>query len=153
MISTRQEPILITVPFTPPSVNHYKKPAIIRTRDGPRKTFILTPEALAFKNAIAIFARGQTLIPPTAEGKKNVRYALYVVIYQGLQMLRTGESKRRDEVGDGDNYWKCLADGLVDAGVIHTDKKVRRWHLDVEDCDRDNPRTEIRAELIERRFK
>lgn len=148
-----QDVVLITVPLTPPTVNHYKKPAVIRTKEGPRKTFVLTPEAIAFKHAIAILSRGDSIAPQGKEERKNVRYALYVVIYQGRQLQRPGESKRRDEEGDGDNYWKCIADGLVDAGVIHTDKRVRRWHLDVEDCDRDNPRTEIRAELIERRMR
>jgi Holliday junction resolvase RusA-like endonuclease len=48
----------------------------------------------------------------------------------------------KGERGDGDNFWKCIADGLVDAGVIHSDAAVSEWHLYVR-RDRDNPRTVI----------
>lgn len=130
--------VRLTVPLVPPSVNHYKKPVTFRVSGGGvQKGFAVTPEGKAFKQAVAIFARGQTVSPSTPHQRNQVRYALYVTVY-------LGEKQR----GDGDNFWKCIADGLVDAGVIHSDARVRRWRLDVEDNDRGNPRTEIRAAVI-----
>lgn len=121
----------------PPSVNHYKVPVIARTRNGPKKTFMVTPEGKAYKAAVAIFARGQSIAPGTDAERLKVRYALYVKVFLG-----------KGQKGDGDNFWKCIADGLTEAGVIHSDARVRRWRLDVEDTDRENPRTEIWAKVI-----
>lgn len=132
--------IILEIPFCGPSVNHYKKPITLCTSNGPRLSFALTPEAKAFRDAVAIIARGQTLIPPTATEKNKIRYALTVTVFLG-----------NGARGDGDNYWKCIADSLVYAGVIHSDARVRSWHLDVEDGDRDNPRTLIIASVREKR--
>jgi Holliday junction resolvase RusA-like endonuclease len=134
------KPIILEIPFTPPSVNHYKKPITLRTSNGPRLSFALTPEAEAFRDAVAIFARRQTLIPATAAEKKQIRYALTVALFLG-----------KGDRGDGDNYWKCIADSLVNAGVIHSDARVRKWHLEVEDDERENPRTLIIASVCQRR--
>lgn len=134
--------VTLTIPWTPPSVNHYKEPSSKRLRDGSRvKTFKLSPEARAYYDGVAILARGRSITPETKKERDEVRYALYVTVYLG-----TGQR------GDGDNFFKCIADSLQKAGVIHSDARVRRWHLDVEDCDRENPRTEIRVERIERRM-
>ncbi len=133
------KPIILVIPFTPPSVNHYKKPITLRTSTGPRLSFALTAEAEAFRDAVAIFARGQTLIPATAAEKREIRYALTVTLFLG-----------KGERGDGDNYWKCIADSLVNASVIHSDARVRKWHLEVEDDDRENPRTIIIASVCQR---
>lgn len=132
--------IILEIPFTPPSVNHYKKPITLYTSDGPRLSFALTPEAMAFRDAIAIFARGQTLIPLTATEKNKVRYALTATVFLG-----------KGERGDGDNNWKCIADSLVNARVIHSDARVRKWHIEVEDRDRGNPRTLICISLCQQR--
>lgn len=134
--------ITLTIDWTPPSVNHYKEPTSKKLRDGNRvKSWKLSPEAKAFRDIIALKARGRSITPETKKERDQVRYALYVTIYLGA-----------GERGDGDNFWKCIADSLQKAGVIHSDARVRRWHLDVEDCDRENPRTEIRVERIERRL-
>jgi Holliday junction resolvase RusA-like endonuclease len=130
--------VRFTVPFLiPPSVNHYKIPVKIRTREGTRQSFAVTPEGLAFKHAVAIFARGMSVSPGTPQLRKKVRYALYVRVYLG-----------KGQRGDGDNFWKCIADGLQEAGVIHSDARVRDWYISVRDEDRENPRTEIRASVI-----
>jgi Holliday junction resolvase RusA-like endonuclease len=132
--------IILEIPFTPPSVNHYKKPITLRTSNGPRLSFALTDEARAFRDAVAIFARGQTLVPLTATERTKIRYALTVTVFLG-----------KNESGDADNYWKCIADSLVKAGVIHSDARVRRWHIEVEDEDRQNPRTLICASVCQKR--
>lgn len=134
------KPIIFTVPFTPPSVNHYKKPVILRTRNGPVKSYARTPEADRYREAVAIFARGQSLSPQTATERKNIRYGLTCTVF-------LGEGER----GDGDNFFKCIADGLTAAGVIHSDARIRSWHIDVEDDDRQNPRTLICVSIIGRR--
>lgn len=136
-----EQSVSLVVDWIPPSVNHYKTPISKKLRDGSRvKSYELTPEAQAFRDIVALLARGRTIAPETKKERQKVRYALYVTIYLG-----------KKERGDGDNFWKCIADSLQKAGVIHSDARVRRWCLDVEDCDRDNPRTEITAERIERR--
>jgi crossover junction endodeoxyribonuclease RusA len=82
-----------------------------------------TAEAKSFKDAIAILARGAVV---DAE-----RYELDASVFLG----KAGR-------GDGDNFWKCIADGLVNAGVIRSDAAVKRWVLEV-DRDWENPRTEL----------
>ena len=126
------KPIIFEVPFTPPSVNHYKKPVTLRTRNGPVKSFARTPEANAFRDAVAVFARGQSLTPATLNERNKIRYCLTCTVF-------LGEGQR----GDGDNFFKVLADSLAYAGVIHSDARIRTWHIDVEDEDRANPRTLI----------
>lgn len=121
----------MTIPFTPPSVNHYKKP-----RAGGRG-FYVTKEGLAFKSAVCLLAKGRTLSPISKSDRTKVRYGIWVKVFLG-----------KGERGDGDNFWKCIADGLVDADVIHSDARVKLWHLEVEDEDRENPRTEISVEII-----
>ena len=132
MQTVRVKPIIIEIPLTPPTVNHYKVPVTIRTSKGPVKTYALTPEAKAFHAAVAIFAKGASLIPATPAERLKIRYSLTATVFLGVK-----------ERGDGDNFWKCLADGLVLAGVIHSDAKVRSWHIEVEDEQRHNPRTLI----------
>ena len=128
------------IPLVPPTVNHYKVPAGSRPDRATgivRPTYKLTPEALAFKEAVAIFARGDSISPASDAERRKVRYGVFVRIVHG--------HKQR---GDGDNYWKCIADGLVDAGVIHSDARVKVWHLVVIDNQRDEARTEITATVL-----
>lgn len=132
--------IILEIPFCGPSVNHYKKPITLRTSNGPRLSFALTDEAKAFRDAVAILARGLTLIPHTTTERSKIRYALTATVVLGV-----------GNRGDGDNYWKCIADSLVYAGVIHSDARVRQWHLEVEDRDRENPRTIICASVCQQR--
>jgi Holliday junction resolvase RusA-like endonuclease len=123
--------IRFEIPLTPPSVNHYKKPAIIIVKGQRRRSMVLTDEALAYKAAVGIFARGETLAPADKKTRAKTRYILTAAVY-----MAAGQR------GDGDNFWKCLADGLVEAGVIHSDAAVSEWHLYVY-RDKDNPRTVI----------
>ena len=91
----------ITVPLTPISGNHYKVPFV----RGGRINWCVTAEAKAFKEAIALFARGQ-----------RIRCKFYAVeIY-----LCLGPKQRQDL----DNCAKVILDGLVQAGVIDTDAKI-----------------------------
>ena len=110
------ESVYITVPLVPPSVNHYVK----HTRSG---RHYVTKEGIEFKRAVGLFSQGQTLAVK--------RYELHARIYLG-----------HGQKGDGDNFWKVIADGLVEAGVIHSDAAVSRWVLEL-DRDKANPRTEI----------
>lgn len=115
------EPLTFTVPLVPPSVNHYWK----HTRAG---RHYVTREGRAYKEAVAICARGRQV--------RAKRYALEAVIYLGY-----------GQRGDGDNFWKAIADGLVEAGVIHSDAAVKRWVLEI-DRDANDPRTEITVRAI-----
>jgi Holliday junction resolvase RusA-like endonuclease len=112
--------ISFTVPLVPPSVNHYKKPR------GRGKWYV-TGEAQAFKDAVALFARGKRVIAKT--------YAVDILIYLGANAK-----------GDIDNYAKVVLDGLKDAGVIHSDAAVTVLHMRKARCGpsaADHPRTEI----------
>jgi Holliday junction resolvase RusA-like endonuclease len=105
----------IVVPLVPPSVNHYKRP---KASGG----FFLTQEAKNFKAAVASLSRG------SVDAKL---YYVRVNIYLG-----------KGDRGDGDNFNKCVGDALVDARIIHSDAKIKKW--DVEKFrDREEPRTEI----------
>jgi Holliday junction resolvase RusA-like endonuclease len=127
----------IEIPLVPPTVNHYKRPAIIRRRGKPPvKGQVLTDEARAFKAAVAICARGETVAPATESERRKVRYQLQAIVYLG-----------KGQRGDGDNFWKCLADGLKEAGVIHSDAAVTRWNIDVA-RDRENPRTVVEVSTL-----
>ena len=73
-----EEVVAFTVPYlVPPSVNHAYAPTMYTGKDGychrGRK---LTPEAKAFKAAVAIFARGRTVAPPTDKERRKVKYAV-----------------------------------------------------------------------------
>lgn len=140
MQSASVKPIIFEIPYlTPPTVNHYKKPVTYRTSQGMRKGFALTPEAIAFHQAVGIFAGGRSLTPATKKERDQVRYGLVATVFLGA-----------GETGDGDNFWKCLADGLTKCGVIHSDARVRSWHIEVEDNDRQNPRTLICVSIMDR---
>lgn len=88
----------LTIPLTPPSVNHYKKPS----RSG---KYYVTKEAVAFMDAVAILARGEQV--------DAGRYAVSVFI-------RLGPKQK----GDLDNFAKVILDSLVRARVIDTDAAV-----------------------------
>lgn len=121
----------LTIPLTPPSGNHYKVPV------WNQRCFYVTPEAKAFKDAIAIFARGDFV--------GGHYFSLDVTIYLG-----------KGERGDADNLVKVLKDGLQEANVFGgcADGKNGRSDACVKDLrvrlDRDwkNPRTVVRIEAI-----
>jgi Holliday junction resolvase RusA-like endonuclease len=113
--------ITLTIPLVPPSVNHYK----MRSRTG---HWYVTKEALAFKAAVAIYARGAKV--------EAERYCIDAIVF-------LGKRKR----GDADNFNKCIGDGLKDAGVIHSDAAVKDWRVRVE-RDWANPRTVLTVRAI-----
>ena len=106
--------ITLTLPLVPPSVNNYVR----HTRKG---FHYQTKEAKAFKAAVGIYARGAKI-----DAK---RYVIDAVIFLGKRAR-----------GDADNFNKCIGDGLVEAGAIHSDAAVKDWRVRV-DRDWANPRT------------
>jgi Holliday junction resolvase RusA-like endonuclease len=117
--------VKIIVPLIPPSVNHYK----LRTRKG--VTFV-SREARVFKMALVLSTRHACNDKPMIADA----YAVEVVIYQGKGIK-----------GDVDNYAKCVLDGLVDSGLIHSDSAITDLVLRKR-RDRENPRTEITVEAL-----
>jgi Holliday junction resolvase RusA-like endonuclease len=114
----------ITVPLEPISVNHYKSMRIIQPREG--KPFIstyVTKVADDYMDAVAICAAGRQI--------RAKAYAVAFCVYQG-----------HGSRGDVDNYSKCVLDGLVKAGVIHSDSAITDLSMSKR-RDRANPRTEI----------
>src|SRR5882724_4057358 len=105
----------ITVPLTPPSVNHYTK----HTRSG---RHYVTKEAEEFKGYIRQFSRNQRI--------RGGAYKVELWIYLG-----------KKERGDIDNFAKLALDGLVEASVIDTDAKIVNLHL-YKRRDNAKPRTE-----------
>jgi len=95
---TKPNILTFSVPLLAPSVNHYAK----HTRTG---RHYVTGEARAFKDAVALYARG-----------RSVRFDWYSVVVT----LTLGPKQK----GDIDNFGKLALDALVDAGVIHSDAKV-----------------------------
>src|SRR5665213_803003 len=133
------KPIRIESPgLTPPSVNHYKVPVMVRTRQGRVKSFAITPEARAFQDAVAVFAGGRSLTPETKKERDKVVYCVEAMIVLGA----------KDRL-DIDNGMKVLLDGLQKAGVIHSDARVGEMHVKMVWDQRDNPRTEIEVSIVE----
>jgi Holliday junction resolvase RusA-like endonuclease len=132
-----EDVVTFTVPYlTPPSGNHYKKPCVYRDRNGyPRHGYKLTPEAQAYKDAVALFARGRTVAPPDAK-KKKTAYDVHILV-----VLGPGQR------GDEDNFLKCGLDALVWAGVIHSDA-FAHCVCDVIRHDRSKPHTDY---IVQRR--
>jgi crossover junction endodeoxyribonuclease RusA len=122
--------LTLTIPLKPPSVNTYVR----HTRAG---RHYVTKEGLAFKAAVGIMARGSTVAPVIPGERRKARYSLTARVFLG--------PKQR---GDGDNCWKCIADGLVEAGVIHSDAAVSEWHMYVDGDERGQARTEIEVERL-----
>lgn len=119
--------ISFTVPLVPPSVNHYKN------RDSRSGRWYVTKEAQAFKWAVKVYARGQSI--------KATYYQLVVTIFLGY--------KQR---GDGDNFNKVLGDALKDAAVIHSDAAIKDWRVLVS-RDWKEPRTEITVRALAKEEK
>jgi Holliday junction resolvase RusA-like endonuclease len=131
MSSEIEEVVVFTVPYlTPPSGNHYKSPCKYIGKDGYLHSGQkITPEAKAYKNAVAIFARGRTVAPPDALKKKTA--------YDVRMTVTLGPRQR----GDEDNFHKVGLDALVSAGVIHSDAYAH-CVCDVIRDDRENPHTQ-----------
>ena len=95
--------VQFTVPLVPPSVNHYK----VRYRNG---NTVVSKEASAFKDAVAIYLRGQYVL---AE-----RFALTIRITLGQK-----------DRGDWDNFPKLVGDALAAAGAFRKSKGKHRGEL------------------------
>lgn len=108
--------ITFTVPLVPPSVNHYVK----HTRSG---RHYVTAEAKKFKEAVAIFARGRSVVAKEYE------------VQIGIYLPKNGR-------GDIDNFLKVTLDALVSANVIHSDAHIKDLAIS-KFRDAENPRTEI----------
>jgi len=113
----------VTVPLTPPSVNHYMKYRVMTVHGKSTVTSYPSAEAKAWWQAVAVCFSGRAFPAKDFE----VAYA----VYQGA-----------NERGDVDNYSKCILDALVKAEVIDSDHKVFAMHA-YKGRDRNNPRTEI----------
>lgn len=124
--------------LTPPSTNHYKKPVTRRDKQGnPRLSFTLTPEAKAFRDAVAIFARGDSVTPDSERERKKCKYFVRVDVYLGPKQRL-----------DADNAGKVALDALQNAGVLHSDAYVHECRLLVHKFQRDRPRTEFLVERL-----
>lgn len=124
--------------LTPPSVNHYKVPVMIKTHNGRVKGYAITPEAKAFQDAVAIFARGVTLMPKTKAERNKVVYRVDAVIVLGAGTRL-----------DIDNGMKVLMDGLQKAGVIHSDARVGEMFVKMVWDQRHEPCTRIKVSVVE----
>lgn len=130
-----EEFIAFTVPYLiPPSGGHYKIP-VGYGHNGKWKGFVLTPEARAYYDAVAIFARGRSVAKPKA------RYAVQIDVFLGPRQRL-----------DFDNGFKCGLDALVRAGVIHSDAAVdgAQSNCIVHKDERTNPRTEYTVTRLEK---
>ena len=137
-----QKCLVFTVPWLSPSVNHYWQPTMYTDRCGyTRRGRKLSKEARAWKDAVAIFARGQTVAPESERERKKTRYRVKIDVY-------FGPGNR----GDGDNFAKGCLDGLENAGVIHSDAAIETCEITVHRDERsnpDNPRTQFTVERIQ----
>ena len=130
--------IVFSVPLFPVSVNHYTKDCFYTGRDGyAHRGKKLTPEAKAFKEAVALFSRGRTVAPREDKDRRKARYRVEVHIYLG-----------HNQRLDADNGSKVALDALVYAGVIHSDTTVDTRLVPHKD-ERHNPRTEYIVERME----
>lgn len=126
--------VAFTVPhLIPPSVNHIWQPIVYTSRKTglPVRGRKISPEGRAFRNAVAIFSRGRSVIP--ALNRKRAKYGVLIDVYLGP-----------NQRGDFDNFFKAGLDALVLCGVIHSDAAVdgRLSRCIVHKEDRENPRTE-----------
>jgi len=112
----RLKALLISVPLTPPSVNHYKRPK------SSGKGYYVTDEAKSFKAAISSLSKGSV---------EAETYFVGVVVYF--------EAGQRGDVG---NLEKCIGDGLQDCGIMTNDSKVKKFSIEIAP-ERTGPRTDI----------
>lgn len=101
-----------SVPLLPPSVNHYK-----RAKKG--GGWFSGPEAVAFKDAVAILGRGYVVEgwpAPWRLGKgERVYYAAEITLYiRESKFLRV----------DAENFCKVAVDSLTHAALITDDRYI-----------------------------
>lgn len=115
----------ISVPLTPPSVNHYK----MKDRRG---HWYVSKEATAFKAAVAIINAGREARLYPGKDRYHVHIAIFLAAKQRL---------------DIDNGLKVTLDALKDCGAIHSDAAVTALSVAMG-RDPDNPRTDIDIEVL-----
>lgn len=132
--------VTFTVPgLTPPSTNHYTSPCMYTGRDGyAHRGKKLTPAAKAYKDAVAIFARGRTVAPTTDAERRRVKYRVEVRVCLGPRQRL-----------DSDNSLKVAIDALAYAGVLHSDAYVQESKAIIVKDERHDPRTEFIVERME----
>jgi Holliday junction resolvase RusA-like endonuclease len=132
--------VSFTVPgLTPPSTNHYTKPCMYTGKDGfSHHGKKLTKEAKAYKDAVAIFARGCTVAPVTDAERRRVKYRVEVQVYLG-----------KGQRLDSDNSLKVAIDALAYAGVLHSDAFVLESKAIIVKDQRHDPRTHFIVERME----
>lgn len=99
----------------PPSVNNYVR----HTRSG---IHFKTRESKDFALAVSVLSKGSVDANP-------LRLEVHLYFAKGQK-------------GDGDNFFKVIADSLVKVGIIKSDAHITQWYLE-KHRDRDNPRTVI----------
>jgi hypothetical protein len=141
MSTENPDTVSFTVPgLLPPTVNHCYESCFYKGRDGySHRGRKLSPEAIAFKYAVCIFARNLTVVPQSDKDRKKARYRVQIDLYLGPRQRL-----------DADNSLKIGIDALVYAGVIHADHRVE-VHVTPHDDERHNPRTEYTVERLEPR--
>lgn len=102
-----------------------------------RLWFQLTKQAHAYRDAVAIFARGETVAPATDRARLKVRYHVTAKVVLG----------KRQRL-DADNAGKVLLDALQNCGVIHSDAYVAVSTIEIVKNDRENPRTEVEVTVL-----
>jgi Holliday junction resolvase RusA-like endonuclease len=139
-VNETEKLVSFTVPYlTPPSTNHYTRPCMYKGKDGtPHRGKKLTKEAKAYKDAVAIFARGRTVTPATDSERRKVQYRVEVTVYLGHKQRL-----------DSDNSLKVAIDALVSAGVLHSDAYVERSTAIIVKDQRHDPRTHFIVERME----
>lgn len=108
---------------------------------------MFTPEPYrSYKEALAEalylnFRQGKIPLPPTSVPyerqkyiKKN-RYSLSVKVY------------RSKNVGDVDNYYKCISDAIQDSGLIVSDSQIDECYC-IKLIDKVNPRIELELKRL-----
>jgi Holliday junction resolvase RusA-like endonuclease len=134
-----EDVVSFTVPLTPVSVNHLYSDCTYVGRDGYRhRGKKISPEAKAYKDAVAIFARGRTVAPATPRERRKVKYRVLIDLYLG-----------KNQRLDADNGQKVMLDALEAAGVIHSDAFVGDLRVRPHKDDRLNPRTEYTVSRME----
>jgi Holliday junction resolvase RusA-like endonuclease len=132
--------IVFSVPWKPPTVNHYWVPTMYRDRLGyVHRGRKLSDEARAWKDAVAIFAQGRTVAPASSRERKKARYKVKIHVYLAAAQR-----------GDADNFNKGCLDGLQDAGVIHSDAAIETCEITVHRDERDNPENPRTQFIVER---
>jgi len=139
MANLIEDLVVFTVPLFPPTINHYWSDCFYTGRDGyGHRGRKLTPQAKAFKAAVAIFSQGRTVAPESLNDRRKCMYRVEAHVFYGPKMR-----------GDADNFGKAICDSLEYAGVIHSDANVDFRVVPHKD-ERNNPMNPRTQFIVER---